>query len=124
MSEVTTNRITPIGPRTIVIEHEFKTEQVVQHEPRVGGTFPDPAVRDYGAAAIQSEVLDVDLFEFGAGLKESVFLRGRAPRNRMRGRNMPRAQRSLFRVVRRSRAAAGEFVRGAHINKGFVADRV
>src|SRR5690625_7555169 len=103
-----TNSRSPFGPRTIVIAHAFKTEQVGQDEPRVGGTFPDPAVRDFGAAAIQSEVLDGDLFEFVAGLKASVFMRGPAPRHLLRGRHILRASRYLFGRVRRGSARAGD----------------
>src|SRR5690625_2619986 len=119
-----TSSRSPFGRRTVVIALAFRSEQVALLVPRVAGTFPDKSVRAAGAAAIQVEVLDVNFFEFSAGLKASVFLRGHAPRDGVRGRNMPRAQRSLFRVVRRSCAAAGEFVRGAHIDEGFVADRI
>src|SRR3954447_1756727 len=112
-----------LGPRAVVVLHLRLVEQLVQDETRVRRTLADAAVGDGVLAEVDALVL-VELLQLVVAAERAVVVRGLAPRDVLRGRDVSGALRLLLREVRRREQLAGELVRRTHVDEVELADRL
>src|SRR3954451_7721096 len=112
-----------LGPGTVVVLDLRLVEDLVQHEPRVRGALTDPAVGDGVLAEVDALVL-VERLQLVVAAEGAVVVRGLAPRDVLRGRDVTGALRLLLREVCRCEELAGELVRRTHVDEVELADRL
>ena len=98
------HQVAPLGPRTVVVLHVFKTEQIFQDEPGVRAAFADAAIGDHFLGAVNT-LLAVELLQCIRGLERAVFIGRLRPRNIRRARNVSGALRGFAHSRRRDNFA-------------------
>src|ERR1700733_675476 len=109
------DKVTPLGPRAVVIDHILVTEQIFQDKPGVAGPFPDAAVGDDGFIAIYA-FRAVNGLEFVKRFERAIFVGRFAPRNAARCWDVSAALRCFGKAGWRQ-YFAGEFLSTADIHQ-------
>src|SRR3954451_18551098 len=89
-----------LGPRAVVVLHVLLVEDLVQHEPGVRAALTDAAVGDRVLGLVETCVA-VELGELVVRLEGAVVVRGLAPGDVQRRRDVAAALRLLLRQVGR-----------------------
>src|SRR6266849_1028246 len=94
------NRISPFGPATVVVPHTIVAEEVGEHEPGMGGSLANAAVRNDIVAFLETLFLLVDRAQRSRILEAAIRIRGARPGNATRSLDVAATQGSFLRVIR------------------------
>ena len=104
-----------LGPRAVVVLDVRVPEQLLQREPRVRRTLPDPAVGDHLAVA-RDALGVVERLQLVGALEGAVVVGGLRPRDVRRAGDVARYLRLLLRKVVRGQLLTAELLRRPHVD--------
>src|SRR5207245_3047246 len=112
------HRVAPLRPRAVVVAHVLEAEEIGQREPGVRRPLADPAVGDHVIVRAEPVLRLVDRPQLLRG-PEGMRLgcHRPPPRNALRARDVPAAQRAFVRILRHVQPLAAILLRAAHIDQ-------
>src|SRR6266550_7310064 len=118
------NCVAPLRPATVVVPHAIVAEEIGEHEPGMGGSLANAAVRDDVVAFLETLFLFVDGAQRSRVLEASIRIRGARPGNTARSLDVAAPQGSFLRVIGHVGALSGVFFGRTYVDKRLTRRRV